>query len=78
MVNSNEHTSEDLALYAVEIELWQIDTSKPALRFNVLSQPTENGIDAEGVEPDARKYKCEFCGEKAVFGAKELIFFLEA
>ena len=54
------------------------DTSKPALRFNVLSQPTENGIDAEGVEPDARKYKCEFCGEKAVFGAQELIFFLEA
>jgi hypothetical protein len=51
MVNLNEHTSEDLALYAVEIELWQIDTSKPALRFNVLSQPTENGIDAEGVEP---------------------------
>ena len=32
----NEHTSEDLALYAVEIELWRIDTSKPALRFNVL------------------------------------------
>jgi hypothetical protein len=31
-------TSEDLALYAVEIELWQIDTSKPALRFNVFPQ----------------------------------------
>jgi hypothetical protein len=38
-----------------------------------LSQPTENGIDAEGVEPDAPKYNCEFCGEKAVFGAQELI-----
>jgi hypothetical protein len=37
----NEHTSEDLSLYAVEVEIWQIDNSKPALRFNVLSQPTE-------------------------------------
>jgi hypothetical protein len=37
----NEHTSDDLSLYAVEVEVWQIDNSKPALRFNVLSQPTE-------------------------------------
>ncbi|MHC2464878.1 hypothetical protein [Bradyrhizobium embrapense] len=37
----NEHTSVDLSMYAVEIELWQIDGSKPAVRFNVLSRPTE-------------------------------------
>ena len=30
------------------------------------------GADAEGVEPDARRYKCEVCGEKAVYGAEEL------
>lgn len=31
------------------------------------------GCDAEGVEPDARKYLCEACGEKAVYGAEELL-----
>lgn len=31
------------------------------------------GLEAEGVEPDARKYECESCGEKAVYGAEELI-----
>lgn len=29
------------------------------------------GADAEGVEPDARKYECEVCGEKRVYGAQE-------
>jgi hypothetical protein len=31
------------------------------------------GADAEGVEPDARKYKCESCGELGVYGAEELL-----
>jgi hypothetical protein len=26
------------------------------------------------VEPDARRYECEACGEKAVYGAEELAF----
>lgn len=29
--------------------------------------------EAEGVEPDARKYKCESCGARAVYGAEELL-----
>jgi hypothetical protein len=32
------------------------------------------GAEAEGVEPDARKYKCESCGASAVYGASELLF----
>ena len=61
----NEHTSDDLALYAVEIELWQIDTSKPALRFNVLSQPTEiareaTAIKSAGPITDTKKLQFEF------------------
>jgi hypothetical protein len=61
----NEHTSEDLALYAVEIELLQIDTSKPALRFNVLSQPTEitrqaMAIKSAGPITAAKKLQLEF------------------
>jgi Domain of unknown function (DUF4268) len=61
----NEHTSEDLALYAVEIELWQIDASKPALRFNVLSKPTEiarvaTAIKSGGPITDTKKLQLEF------------------
>ena len=31
------------------------------------------GEEAEGCEPDARKYECEHCGENAVYGAEELL-----
>jgi len=31
------------------------------------------GEEAYGVEPDARKYKCEFCGAHEVYGASELL-----
>jgi len=37
----NDHTTEDFAFYGVQVELWQIDDSKPAIRFNVLSKPNE-------------------------------------
>jgi hypothetical protein len=31
------------------------------------------GTDALGVEPDARQYECESCGEPGVYGAEELL-----
>jgi len=31
------------------------------------------GAEVEGVEPDARKYECETCGERQVYGAEELL-----
>ena len=34
---------------------------------------TACGEEAYGVEPDARRYECESCGEKKVFGAEELL-----
>lgn len=34
------------------------------------------GEDADGVEPDARQYICEFCEEPAVYGAQELLLHL--
>ena len=30
------------------------------------------GNEQEGCEPDARKYECEACGAKAVYGAEEV------
>lgn len=34
---------------------------------------TACGAEAEGCEPDARRYKCEHCGQPRVFGAEELL-----
>lgn len=31
------------------------------------------GEDADGCEPDARKYECDCCGEMAVYGAEETL-----
>ena len=31
------------------------------------------GEEADGCEPDARRYECESCGERAVYGAEELM-----
>lgn len=31
------------------------------------------GEEVDGVEPDARGYPCESCGEPAVYGASELL-----
>ncbi len=38
----NENITNDIGFYAVTVELWQIDDSKPAVRFNVLSYPSES------------------------------------
>ena len=31
------------------------------------------GEEQEGCEPDARKYECECCGERKVYGAQEVL-----
>ena len=37
----NDNSVEDLSFFGVQVELWVIDESKPAVRFNVVSRPTE-------------------------------------
>jgi hypothetical protein len=37
----NDRTTEELSLYAVQLEVLQIDDSRPAVRFNVVSEPSE-------------------------------------
>jgi hypothetical protein len=34
------------------------------------------GEEADGCEPDARRYECEACGAKAVYGASELLMMM--
>lgn len=31
------------------------------------------GEEADNCEPDARRYKCECCGARAVYGAEEIL-----
>jgi Zn finger protein HypA/HybF involved in hydrogenase expression len=33
----------------------------------------ECGQEHDGIEPDARKYKCEKCGAMKVYGAEEVL-----
>jgi hypothetical protein len=37
----NTHTDEEFSFFAIEMELWQIDLSPPAPRFNVIASPNE-------------------------------------
>jgi predicted RNA-binding Zn-ribbon protein involved in translation (DUF1610 family) len=34
------------------------------------------GTEHESIEPDARHYKCEKCGQNKVFGAEELLLYI--
>jgi hypothetical protein len=35
----NDHTRDEISFYGVQLELWQIDDSKPAFKFNVICKP---------------------------------------
>lgn len=35
----NDHTTDEVGFFGIVLELWQIDDSRPAVRFNVVSSP---------------------------------------
>ncbi len=37
----NQHTDGDISFFLIEIELWQIDNSAPAARFNIVEGPND-------------------------------------
>lgn len=37
----NNHTDEEIGFFLVEIELWKINDSEPAVKFNVVERPNE-------------------------------------
>lgn len=37
----NEHTDEKICFYLIKLELWQIDDSKPAPKFDIIASPNE-------------------------------------
>ena len=36
------------------------------------------GAEQDGCEPDAERYACEVCGQRAVYGAEQLLILLVA
>jgi hypothetical protein len=58
----NELTTDEVSFFGVRIELWQIDNSKPAYRFNIISRPV--GIIKPQPElSDVKKLQLEFWTE---------------
>jgi hypothetical protein len=61
-----------------------LDTSKVTIERVMQAIEEDNslgfclgcGAEASGVEPDAREYQCEECGQRKVYGAEELLFML--
>lgn len=61
----NDHTSDEISFYGIVVELWQIDNSQPAVRFNVISQPNEavrqiTRRKEQGELSETRKTQLEF------------------
>lgn len=61
----NDHTSDEIGFYGIKVELWQIDNSQPAVRFNVVSEPNAVVRQAtkrkeQGELSETRKTQLEF------------------
>ena len=57
--------TEDVIMDAVERRMTTLDNPGFCLAC---------GNEQGGCEPDARRYECEACGEKQVFGPHEILF----
>ncbi len=61
----NDHTNGEISFYGVQVELWQIDDSKPAIKFNVISKPNQavrQAARSKAVDDlsENRKFQFEF------------------
>jgi hypothetical protein len=64
----NDHTNDEISFFGVKVELWQIDSSKPAIIFNVISNPIniirQTALKkASGELSEIRKLQLEFWTE---------------
>ncbi len=59
----NRRTGEDTEFFGVEVELWRIDDSRPAVNFNLVATPNEwrkQTVRAAGRVPERRRRYREF------------------
>ncbi len=59
----NNHTDNDIAFFLIEIELWSINNSDPAVKFNVVEKPNNWAKEikkADNTLSDTEKMKLEY------------------
>ncbi|MGL5296034.1 MAG: DUF4268 domain-containing protein [Culicoidibacterales bacterium] len=58
----NQHTDEQIGFFLVEIELWKINDSLPAVKFNTVERPNDWAKSMKATEglSDTRKLQLEF------------------
>ena len=58
----NQHTDANIGFFLVEIELWQIDNSEPAPKFNVVEKPNDWAKTMKSVDGmnEGQKLRLEF------------------
>ena len=60
----NDNSSEDVSYFGIHLEVWQIDESKPAVNFNLISWPADfarrSVVRAPATLSDARKLQLEW------------------
>lgn len=61
----NDNTTESLSFFGVQVEIWRIGNSKPAVKFNVISRPAEMARQAAKVRAsenltETRKLQLDF------------------
>lgn len=57
----------------MQIEMTETELSEAMSGLGNPGRCVACGAEADGCEPDARLYKCDDCGERAVFGIEELL-----
>lgn len=58
----NQHTDEDIGFFLLEIELWKINDSLPAPKFNIVERPNDWAKTMKAVEglSDTKKLQLDF------------------
>lgn len=59
----NNHTDNDIAFFLIEIELWSINNSDPAVKFNVIEKPNDWAKEIKKADNninDTQKLKLEY------------------
>ncbi len=58
----NQRTDNSLGFFLLEIELWKIDNSRTAVKFNVVEQPNEwaKSVKESGPQSDTKLFQLEF------------------
>ena len=73
----NNHTDNDIAFFLIEIELWTINGSDPAVKFNVVEKPNDWAKEIKKVDStlsDTEKLKLDYWTSFADYAFADNVF----